>query len=77
MGGEGSESKEAEADCIKPIGQRGLFKIADAVDLERDPVSARQDVARGVGVGGIGVVEERRREKGSEKDCGPEAGENP
>ncbi len=73
--GEAGESEEAEADGDQPVGQRGLFEVADAVDVERDPVAALEHVAGGVGVGGVGVVEQRRGEEGGAEEEDPKAEE--
>ena len=43
--------------------------------MEGDEVSGEGHVAGGVGVGGVGVVEQRRGEEGGEEDDEPEAGE--
>ncbi len=62
--------------AIEPVGEGGLFEVADAVDVEGDEVSGEGHVAGGVGVGGVGVVEEGRGEERGEEDDDPEAGED-
>ncbi len=58
----------------KPVGQRRLLNVADAVDLGRDPVAGLGDALRGLGVGGVHIVEQRRVEQGTNldgaKNCG-------
>ena len=49
-----------------PVGQRRLLDVADAVDLGGDPVAGLGHVLRGLGVGGVHVVQQRRREERSE-----------
>ena len=63
MSGEGVEAEDAEAEGDEPVGERRLFEIADAVDVQGDEVAGESHVAGGVGVGGVGVVEQRRGEK--------------
>ena len=36
MGGEGVEAEDAEAEGDEPVGERGFFEVADAVDVEGD-----------------------------------------
>ncbi len=73
MGGEGVEAEDAEADGDDPVGQRSFFEIADAVDAQGDPVAGESHLAGGVGVGGVGVVEQGRGEERGEEDDQPEA----
>ena len=69
MGGEGVEAEDFEADGDEPVGERSLFEVTDAVDVEGHPVSGEGHVAGGAGVGGVGVVEQRRgEERGEEED---------
>ena len=58
-----------------PVGERGFFEVADAVDAEGDPVAGEGHVAGGVGVGAVGVVEQRRGEERGEEEDEPEAAE--
>src|SRR5262249_1364826 len=44
----------------RPIHQRRLLQVANAVDVQRHPIAALDDLARGHGVGGVGVVLQRR-----------------
>ncbi len=76
MGGEGVEAEDAEAEGVEPVGEGGFFEIADAVDVEGDEVSGEGHVAGGVGVGGVGVVEQGRGEERGEEDDEPEAAED-
>ena len=41
-------SKELIEAGFKPVGKRRLFKIANAVDLQRDPVAALRHMLRGL-----------------------------
>ena len=68
MGGEDVVAEEAVVDGDDPVGQRRFFEIADAVDVEGDPVAAGGDVLGGLGVGGVGVVEQRGRKEGGKID---------
>ena len=76
MGGEGIEAEEAIADGDEPVRERGFFEVADAVDLERDPIAGEGHVAGGTGVRGVGVVEQRRGEEGGEEDGEPKQRED-
>ena len=76
MRGKGVEAEETEAKGAQPVGERRFFEIADAVDTKRDKIAGEGHVTGGVGVGGVGVVEQRWREEGSEEDDEPEADEN-
>ncbi len=49
--------------CVEPIGQRGLFEVADPIELHGDPVAALVHVLRYLRVRGIDVVQQRRRKK--------------
>ena len=75
VGGEGVEAEEAEADGYEPVGERGFFEIADAVDVEGGPVAGEGDVAGGLCVGGVGVVEQGRCEESGAEEDGPESAE--
>ena len=68
MGGEGVEAEDAEGEGDDPVGQRGLFEVADVVDAEGDPVVGEEHLAGGVGVGAVGVVEDGRGEEGGEEE---------
>ena len=76
MGGEGVEAEDAEAEGDEPVGERGFFEVADAVDVEGDEVAGEGHVAGGAGVGGVGVVEQRRGEERGEEEDEPEAAED-
>ncbi len=43
-----------------PVEQRRFFQVSQAVDVEGGPVVAEHHLARGLGVHGIGIVEQRR-----------------
>jgi len=60
MRGEDVLAEDAVVDGGQPVGQRRLLKVTDAVDVEGDPVSAGDDVLRGLGMRCVGVVEQRR-----------------
>ncbi len=74
MGGERVFAEELEGDGDEPEGEGRLFDVADAVGLGGDPVAAVDDVLGGLGVRGVDVVHEGRREEGGEVD-GEEEGE--
>jgi hypothetical protein len=76
MRGEGVEAEETEAEGDEPVGERRFFEVADAVDVEGDEVAGERHVAGGVGVGAIGVVEQRGGEERGEEDSQPEAAED-
>ncbi len=75
VGGEGVEAEDAEAEGVEPVGEGSFLEVADAVDVEGDEISGQGHVAGCVGVGGVGVVEQRRGEEGGEEDDEPEAAE--
>jgi hypothetical protein len=75
VGGEGVEAEQAEAESVEPVGERGFFEVADAIDVQGDEVAGEGHVAGGVGVGGIGIVEQRRREERGEEEEKPQAEE--
>ena len=60
----GRELRNAE-DFVRrghrPIHERGLLQVTDAVDVERDPVTALDDLAGRLGMRRVGVVLQRRR----------------
>ena len=66
MGGKDVVAEQMVIGSGQPIRQRRLLQVADAIHLERDPVAALCHMLRGGGVGGVGVVEQRRREQGGE-----------
>ena len=65
----GADAEELEAGGHRPVQQRRLLQIADAVGVERDPVVAQEHLARDLGVDGVGVVEQGR---GEEREAGVE-----
>ena len=69
VGGEDVEAEELVVDSGHPIGKRWLFKVADAVDVERDPVAGERHVAGGAGMGRISVIKQAGGEEGAEIDC--------
>jgi len=75
VGGESVEAEDAEAEGVEPVGEGRFLEVADAVDVEGDEISGEGHVAGSVGVGGVGVVEQRRGEEGGEEDDEPEAAE--
>lgn len=76
MGAEGVEAEEAIADGDEPVGERRFFEIADAVDVEGDPIAGEGHVTGGAGVRGVGVIEQRRGEEGGEEDGEPKERED-
>ena len=68
VGGEDVVAEDAVVEGDDPVGERGFFEIADAVDVEGDPISSLGDVFGDLGVGGVSVVEERRREERGDVD---------
>jgi hypothetical protein len=76
VGGEGVEAENLEADGDEPVGEGSLLHVADAVDVEGDPVSGEDDVAGSAGVGGVGVVKKRGREEGGKEEDDPKADED-
>lgn len=65
--------KKFEAHGGEPVGKRRLFQVADAVDVEGDPVSSGEHGLGGLGVRGVGVVEERRSESRGDVEQEPKA----
>ena len=61
--------KTSVADRHRPIHQGRFFQVAHAVDVERGPVVADEQLAGGFSVDGIGVVQQRRRKK--DQGCKP------
>lgn len=74
--GKGVEAEDAEGDGVEPIRQGSFFEVADAVDVEGDPVAGEGHGAGGVGVGAVGVVEQGRGEEGREEEDDPQAAED-
>ena len=72
----GMGCEEAEAYGGDPVGERGLFEVADAVHVEGDPVAGGEHGLGGLGVGGVCVVEEGRGGEGGDEDEEPEAEED-
>ena len=70
MGGKDVVSEEVVIGGSQPVGQRRLFQITDAVHLQRDPVAAARHMLGGDGVGGVGVIQQRRREERRHVDRG-------
>src|SRR5271169_2519060 len=70
------DAEELDGDGGAPVGERGFLEIADVVFVEGDPVVADEDLAAGVGVGGVNVVHERRGEEAGAEDGEPEEGED-
>ena len=73
--GEGVFAEEFHGGGDEPVGERRFFKIANAVDVKRDPVRGAEHGAGSLGVGGVGVVEQRWREQRRAIDRQPEEGE--
>ena len=68
MGGEDVVAEEVIVDGDEPVGQRRLFEITDAVDVQRDPVAADGHVLGGIGVRGVGVVEQWRAKRARQSE---------
>ena len=62
--GEAEELRDAHAGGHRPVEERRLFEVADAVGVERDVVVAEEHLAGDFGVDGVGVVEQRGAEEG-------------
>ena len=60
MRGEGGFAEGRHAEGGNPVGEWGFFEVADAVDAEGDEVVRVEHGLRGLSVGGVGVVEQRR-----------------
>jgi hypothetical protein len=58
-------SKDFKARGHGPVQQGRLFQVADAIDVESDPVVTEYHFASGFGVDGVGVIEKRRAKKSS------------
>ena len=72
--GEGVAAEDAEATRGDPVRQRSFFKIADVVDAEGDPIAGAENLAGGVGVGAVGVVQHGRGEERDEEEDEPQCG---
>ena len=66
VGGKDVLAEDMVEAGVDPVGQRRLLEIADAVDFEGDEVAGFGHVLGGFCVAGVGVVEQRRGEKGGE-----------
>jgi hypothetical protein len=55
--------------------KRRLFEIANAIDFESYPVAAFRHMLRGLGVGGIGIVEQRGGKQGTNLHGGEDDGQ--
>ena len=75
MSGKGILAEDQVGTGHDPVGKRRLFDIADAVDLGRDPVAALGKVLRGLGMGGVYVVHQRRRKQRGKLHGGKEGRE--
>lgn len=54
-----------------PVRERSFFEVADAVFVKSDPVMAEENVAAGVGVGGVHIVLQGRGEESGTVDEEP------
>ena len=63
VGGKGVLAEDLVGAGDDPVGQRRLLDVADAVDLRGDQVAGFSHVLRGLGMGGIHVVQQRGRRK--------------
>jgi hypothetical protein len=63
MRGKDILAEDLEEGAGDPVGKRRLFNVADAIDMSRDPVAVLTEVLRGLGVGGVHVVQQRRVEQ--------------
>ena len=59
----GVNTKELDGDGGAPIGERCFFAVTNVVFVKRDPVVPDKNFAAGVGVRGVYVVLQRRREE--------------
>ena len=57
------EYGKLHAGSHRPIEQRRLLQVADAVGVERDIVVAEEHLACDFDVHGVGVIQQRGREK--------------
>ena len=71
-GGPFGDAEEREADGHRPIWKGRLFKVADAVFVERDPVVESDHLAAGFCVGAVSVVEEGWMKHARNEDGEPE-----
>ena len=53
-----ADSEELEAGGHRPVEQRRLLQVANAVGVERDPIVAQEHLARDLGVDRVGVVQQ-------------------
>ena len=67
VSGEGVVAEEFEADGDEPVGQRGLFEVSDAIDVEGNEVAGGGHGACGLRVGGIRVIEQTAERRGRRK----------
>jgi hypothetical protein len=63
-------SEEVIIGGSQPIRQWRLLQIADAVHAQRYPVAAARHMLGSVGVRGVGVIQQRRREERRHVDGG-------
>ena len=63
VGGKDVLAEDAIERGVEPVGQRRFLQVADAVDLQRHPVAALGHVLRGLGMAGVGVVQQGRRKQ--------------
>ena len=75
MDGEGVEAEDAEAEGDEPVGEGRFLKVANAVDVKGDEIAGGGHVTGGVGVGGVGVVEQWWSEERGEEEEEPETAE--
>ena len=59
-----------------PVQEGRLFQVADAIDVESDPIVTEHDFASGFGMDRVGVIEKRRPKKGSAIGGQPEEKKN-
>jgi hypothetical protein len=62
--GRSVDAEKFEAGGDAPVEEGGLLEVANAVGVKGDPVVAEEHLAGDLGVDGVGVVEEGRREEG-------------
>src|SRR5439155_18559690 len=62
-----SDTQRPIAERCKPVHQRGLLQVANAIYAQGDEVTAEGHLASGFGMGGIGIVEHRRGESRSDR----------
>jgi hypothetical protein len=56
-------SKDFEARSHRPVEEWRLLQVADAIRVESHPIVAEQHFAGGLGMNGVGVIQERRPKK--------------